>query len=137
MYEEKSYVGMTNCWICGGGADILIDRRVRNTLSRNMGSRPDIICSDCETKAKENEGIWVISIRDGEEPPTSDLNKDFNPYRTGGLVLIRKTALIRLFRMALNPDVRDKMINMIDKNIYFYLEDKVWDGFGIPRGEVE
>ena len=131
---EKSHVGMLNCWICGEGAEILLDRRLRKTLDMNMGSRPDIICSDCKSQAKNNKGIWLISVRDGEEMRYED--DIFNPYRTGGLVLIKKEALIRIFNEALDNDIKDKMIGMVEKHTYFYLEDTPWDAFGLPRGEL-
>jgi hypothetical protein len=128
--EEKSHVGMLNCWICGEGAEIMLDMRLRNTLSRNMGSRPDICCSSCESQANDNDAIWLISVKDGEEPIDGEI---FNPYRTGAMCLIKKEALRRIFSQTLTEDVQDRMIDMVDRNIYFFLEDMAWDAFGLPR----
>jgi len=128
--EELSHVGMLNCWICGKGAEILLDTRLRNTMKRNMGSRPDIFCNECKSQAKDNNGIWLISIKNGEKPQP---NKDFNPYRTGAMVLIKKDALKRIFKETLNKDVSDNLVLMVDKNIYFYLDDKTWEAYGLPK----
>lgn len=128
--EELSHVGMLNCWICGEGAEILLDTRLRNTMKRNMGSRPDIFCTNCESQAKDNNGIWLISVKNGEQPQPNEL---FNPHRTGNIVLIKKDALKRMFKASLNKDLLNNIIPIIDKNIYFYLEDKTWDIYGLPR----
>jgi hypothetical protein len=32
---NKSYVGMANCFLCGEVKHLLIDRRLKNTLSQN------------------------------------------------------------------------------------------------------
>ena len=130
--SEKSYVGMLNCWICSGGAEILLDTRLRPTLEKNIGSRPNIICSECESKAEDNDGIWLISIREGELPPTHS-DEAWNPYRSGGLVLLKKSALKRMFTVALNKDALKEHLQMVDNNIYFYLHDKVWTTFGLPE----
>jgi hypothetical protein len=132
--EEKSHVGMLNCWICGEGAEIVLDRRLQKTFPQNMGSRPDICCSSCTSQAKDNDGIWLISVRDGESPEEGQI---FNPYRTGAMCLIKKEALRRIFSQALTEDIQEKMIDMVDRNIYFFLEDMAWDAFGLPREAVD
>lgn len=129
---DKSYVGMLNCWLCGEGAEILLDTSLRNTLSMNMGSSPNIICSKCESMAEDGKAIWLISIRNGEAPVEGE---NFNPYRTGAMVLITKEAIKRIFRETLtNPE---HAINLVEKNIYFYLQDEMWDAFGLPRTNSE
>lgn len=132
--EERSHVGMLNCWICGKGSTILLDRLMRKTLHKNMGSLPNEICSECKSLAEDNNGIWIISIRDGEEIPI-DSREVCNPYRTGGLALIKKEALKRLFKESISES--KKYIEMVDKNFYFYLENSVWNYFGLPEYGVE
>jgi hypothetical protein len=127
--EEKSHVGMTQCWICQEGAEILLDTRLRKTLTKEMGSRPDITCSECEKQSKDNDAIWLIAIRDGERP---EPNEYFNPYRTGAIVLIKKAALKDIFKETLNAETSAKAIENVDRNIYFYLEDTVWVNYGLP-----
>jgi hypothetical protein len=130
----KSHVGMINCWICGEGSTILLDRKLRSTLEHNMGSLPTEICSQCKTLAEDNDGIWLISIRDGEEPPIETMKSEiWNPYRTGGLILFKKEALKRFFSESLEKP--QQYLDMVDKHLYFYLNDSVWDHVGLPRGE--
>jgi hypothetical protein len=134
--NELSHVGMMSCWICGQGSTILLDTRLRKTLSQNMGSLPNEICSECKTLSEKNDGIWLISIRDGEEPPiTMNENEIWNPYRTGGLALVKKEALKRFFEN--NANEPEKFIKMLEKNYYFFLNDTVWDNMGLPARGVE
>jgi hypothetical protein len=132
--SELSHVGMTNCWICNEGAEILLDRRMQKTLKMNMGSLPNIICSKCESQATENDAIWLISIRDDETPPENE-PKLWNPYRTGGCALIKKDAARRSFASIVTEEVVDATMKQVDDNIYFYIPDKIWDILGLPRGE--
>jgi hypothetical protein len=123
--------------VCGEGAEILLDVRLRNTLEHKMdkmGSRPDIVCSDCRSKAKENDAIWLISVRDDEKQTEGEI---FNPYRTGSMVLLKKEALNRLVKTSITDEkTRTNLIEMIAKHVYFYLEDRIWDAYGLPRGEI-
>jgi len=132
--EELSHVGMMNCWICGEGAEIILDMKLRKSLPQNIGSRPDIVCNECKNQCEENEGIWLISVKDGEEPPDNEI---FNPYRTGSMILIKKSALRDLFKQSLDEPLQDQMIRMVNKGYYFFLEDSVWDLYGLPRGSEE
>jgi hypothetical protein len=130
--SEKSYVGMMNCWVCGEGAEILLNKTLRPTLERNMGSTPNTFCSKCQSLSKDNDGIWVISVKDDEEPTEGEI---FNPFRTGGLVLIKKSALKELFQNTLDANTAQNFIDMVDRNIYFFLADQVYDLYQIPRNQ--
>lgn len=128
--NEKSHVGMMNCWICGKGCTILLDRHLRNTLNQNMGSLPTEVCGECKSMAKDNDGIWLISIADSEEPGDND-NISWNPYRTGGLALITKEAMKRIL------EGNEKLLAMLESGYYFYLNDKIWDHLGLPDRGVK
>ena len=109
---EKSYVGMTQCFFCGEAKEVLLDRRLRNTL-------PHLACYDhepCE-KCKEwmKQGIILISVRKGSDQK--------NPYRTGGWIVINEDAFKRIFKDS------DEALR---KRIAF-VEDEVWDAVGLPR----
>lgn len=125
---------MTNCWICGKGAEILLDTKMRKILDSNMGSRPDIICSECESMSKDNDAIWMISVEDGQEPP-AERGEIWNPYRTGCCVLVKKEAIRQSFRSILGEDVVENTIKLVDQNIYFYLPDTIWNALGLPDKE--
>lgn len=123
---EKSYVGMTNCYFCGGGAEILIDRRMRNTLSRNMGVRSMEPCNECKGYMKQ--GVILMSISDDttEEQMKGPMP---NPYRTGGWVVIRDEAISKIFD--------EKFAAFALKYRFCFITDEAWDRMGIPRGKVE
>jgi len=129
--SEKSHVGMLNCWICNQGAEILLDTKLRNVLDQNMGSMPDIICSECKSMSEDNDAIWLISVQDNQEPPT-DPKEMWNPYRTGGCVLIKKEAVRASFKSLLQEDAAEKTIKLVDNNMYFYLPDAIWEVLGLP-----
>jgi len=135
--DSLSHVGMLNCWICGKGSTIMLKRDFRPTLPMNMGALPSEVCSECKSMAEDNDGIWLISIKDGEEPSLSELNGEevWNPYRTGGLILLKKQALKDAFQASI--DDPKKHIDMVDRNVYFYLNDSVWDHFGLPERGTE
>jgi hypothetical protein len=133
---EKSHVGMLNCWICGQGAEIILDRRLSKSLDMDMGSLPDIICSECKTMSEENNAIWLISLMNGEVPPENK-EKTWNPYRTGGCVLTSKEAVIKSLRSILVEEAIEPTVALIEKNYYFYLPDQIWDLIGLPeRGQA-
>lgn len=114
QYTDKSYVGMTQCFVCMEPKDILLDRRLRNTL-------PKLACYDKEPcdKCKEymKQGIILISVRDGESGD--------NPYRTGGWIVIKEEAAHRIFK---DVDFSRRVA---------FVPDSVWDTIGLPRGEQE
>lgn len=97
MYQEKSYVGMSNCYFCGKPNQVLIDKRLRNTLTSNMGVIDMTPCSECDGHMRK--GIIVISIADdttAEEMKSKKIEKygkvvgslPPNPVRTGGWAVI-------------------------------------------------
>ncbi len=129
--EDKSTVGMMNCWICGQGAQIIIKTDLRPTLPRDCGSMPNVLCSDCESKSKENDAIWMISVKDGDVPIDGEL---YNPYRTGSCCLIKKQAFRdKILPLISDDTIREQMRDMMEKGTYFYLEDSAWDAFQLPR----
>ena len=130
--SEKSHVGMMQCWICGQGAEIILDTRIRPILDREMGSTPNTVCSECETMSKKHDGIWMLSIKDGEEPP-ADKTEVWNPYRTGGCVLVSKEAAIKSFTSIVIPEVVESTTALINNNVYFYVPDQIWDMIGLPE----
>ena len=135
---EKSYVGMTQCYFCLGDKDILLDRRLRNSLPRQVGVTDMSPCSECEDYMAQ--GIILISISDdtteedmkgepimkhgrevGMSPP--------NPYRTGGWCVVREEAVERIFS-------GDYLKFALAKRFCFIV-DEAWDKLGLPRGKVE
>lgn len=50
------------------------------------------LCADCQKQANENDGVWVVGI---DERQTTDRN---NPFRTARVLLVKRTALERMFK---------------------------------------
>lgn len=108
--DDKSYVGMATCFVCGKPKHILLDRRMKDSLPREACYDREP-CDECKGYIKQ--GVILISVKDGE--------KSDNPYRTGGWCVITKEAFSRMF-----PDVENKGIA--------FLEDSAWNEIGLPRG---
>lgn len=61
--SQKSHVGMLNCIICHEPSAVLLDRRLKNTLCRNMYD-PREVCTDCRKKYL-TKGIMLINPETG------------------------------------------------------------------------
>lgn len=115
--EDKSHVGMSQCFICGEVKEILLDRRLKNTLPR-MACYDKEPCDKCKDWTKQ--GIIFISVANGESGD--------NPYRTGGWCVIKEKAVSKMISGELLKDVLKKRI--------CFIEDEVWDKIGLPRKEI-
>lgn len=122
MNGDKSYVGMNNCYFCGEPSEILIDRRMRNTLSRDMGVMNMNPCSKC--KEYMQQGILLMSISDDTvdedmQPPIP------NPYKTGGWCIVKDEAVQRM--------VSESMFKFASRRRFIFITDEAWDKVGLPR----
>lgn len=114
MEEEKNYVGMSDCFLCGQPKEILLDRRLKNTLPRNAVYDEEP-CDKC--KEWMGKGIIFIGVRDGEQQ--SD-----NPYRTGHFFVLRDEAVKR---MPMSPELKEQIL----KKRVCFIELGVMAGLGI------
>lgn len=73
------------------------------------------MCDDCAKQAKEHDGVWLVSVRDGESGKG-------NPYRTGRACLIKREALER---------IGGKPVSASGPKV-MYVEDSVWTKVGLP-----
>lgn len=105
---EKSYVGMSQCFFCGEPKEVILDRRLKNTL-------PRLACYDKEPcqKCKDfmSKGVMLISVANGTDKE--------NPYRTGKVCVITVDAAKRIF-------------NNIGENKVAFVEDEVWNLLKLP-----
>ena len=126
VYEEKSHVGMFQCYFCGKDAGILLDRRLRDILPRQVGVVDMTPCNECEEFMKQ--GIILISISDDT---TFEQMKEKipNPYRTGSFVVVKES-----FLDALNEG---DMKEFARKNRFMFITDSAWDKIGLPREEIK
>jgi hypothetical protein len=126
MYEEKSHVGMFQCYFCGENVGVLLDKRLRKTLPRMVGVIDMAPCDKCKDYMKQ--GILFISIKNDT---TADQMKGPipNPYRTGDWAVIKEEAV----KNALEGSFLDFAL----KNRFMFITDLGWDELGIPRTEVQ
>lgn len=123
---EKSHVGYNNCYFCGKINEILLDRRLRNTLHSNMGVMNMRPCNECAGYMKQ--GILLMSIAD--DTTEEDMKGPIpNPYRTGGWVVVRQEVVERM--------MDGKFLDFALKNRFAFITDEAWDKLGLPRGEVK
>ena len=114
--ERKSYVGMSTCFVCGEVKEILLDRRIKDTLPQKACYNKEP-CDKCKEHTKV--GVILISVKDGAEE--SDKN---NPYRTGGWCVLKLSAAKRMFK-----EIPPKRIA--------FIEDAVWAKCGLPKEYLE
>lgn len=63
--SEKSYVGMARCFFCGEFYELLLDRRLRNSLPRDCGVIDVDPCNQCQSWMKQ--GIIVLGVTHPDE----------------------------------------------------------------------
>lgn len=114
MEEEKSYVGMSDCYICGKPKELLLDKRLRNVLPKNAVYDKEP-CAECKTHMQI--GVILIGVRDGEQQ--SD-----NPYRSGHFFVVKDDAIKRM------PMDEKLKADILKKRIVF-IEESVLKRFGI------
>lgn len=99
-------------------------------------------CGECEKFMEQ--GVILISVRDNEEPPpplpplhpgASAREKEermralmWNPYRTGGWVVMKDASIRRIF----NPP---EVVANILKKRYAFVQHSVWQQLGLPLPE--
>lgn len=115
--ENKSYVGMANCFYCNEPKEILLNKRLKNNLPREA-VYDKVPCDKC--KGYMEIGIIIISTRDGESGD--------NPYRTGGWWVVKDDMIKRLIN-------DKKLVNDILKRRVLFIEDSVADEIGLIKGD--
>ena len=120
MTGELSHVGMNTCYFCNEPSGVLLDRRLRNTLPRNVGVMNMRPCTKCE----DLMNILLISIKNDTQMQGSIPN----PYRTGGWVIIKQEAIERM----LDGD----FLKFALEHRFMFINDEAWDAMGLPRNEI-
>lgn len=116
---ELNYVGLGNCFFCGEAKEVLIDRRLRNTLPHSAVYNHEP-CDKCKSFMKQ--GVMFISVRNDE--PQSD-----NPYRTGKMCVLKEDAVKRM-------PVDQQLIDVCLKKRVCFIEDAVWAKLGFPTKDI-
>lgn len=79
-------------------------------------------CDECKDWMKK--GIICISV-----DPSKSTDRQ-NPWRSGGWSVLKEEVIKRL---SMSEEMQQKVL----KARYMFVEDQVWDLFGIPKGDVD
>ncbi len=105
--EDKSHVGMENCFFCGKEKGIMLDKRLQNTLPRNAVYNKEP-CDTCKNVMEL--GVLFIAVRDGESGD--------NPYRTGQIVGVKEEAVSGFINdKKLLADILKKRICFVEETV--------------------
>ena len=113
--EDKSYVGMMNCFFCNKPKGVILDRRIRETLPKNAVYDKEP-CDECKELMKS--GIIIISVRDGESGD--------NPYRTGFWCVVKEQMIKDLIS---DEQFKNDILN---KRVLF-IEDSTVEQIGLKK----
>ena len=117
MIEEKSHVGMSQCYFCGKVKEVMLDRRLRHSLPRQAvyNNEP---CNDC--KQLMEKGVMFISV-------SNNSKEEGEPYRTGKVCVLKDSAVERL----LSGDILKGVL----KHRCAFIDDETWSAIGLPTKE--
>lgn len=118
MTTEKSYVGMYNCFYCNEPAGVVLDRRLQDTLPKNIGVINHEPCSKCAALMKQ--GVLLISVDE------SKIDDPKNPWRSGGWCVVTDACIRRM----VTPE---SLATQILKHRVAFVPDEMWDALELPR----
>lgn len=118
METEKSFVGMSNCFICGEVKELLLDRRLKPSLPQSAVYNKEP-CDKCKKIMKV--GILFVGVKNGEYEKAEDKN---NPYRTGQIIGIKEDAFMQ---MPINKELKQEIF----KKRLCYMEEDVLKQMGL------
>lgn len=111
--EDKSHVGMSDCYFCGKTKEIVLDKRLKNTLPKNAVYNKEP-CDTCKNVMEVC--VLFIAVRDGESGD--------NPYRTGQIVGVKEEAVSGFIN-------DEKLLADILKKRVCFVEEKVLKQIGL------
>lgn len=115
MEEEKDFVGMADCFLCGEPKYLVLDRRMKKTFPKSAVYDKEP-CDKCEGFMQK--GIILIGVRDGESGD--------NPYRTGKLWVVKEEVVKRLYG-------NSKYGRNILKSRVAFIEEAVYKKLGLDK----
>jgi len=112
MYD-KSHVGMSLCFFCGEPKEVLLDRRLRNTLPRQSVYNLEP-CDECKPKLAQGITFIEATVENGKPTPT------------GKFAVITEDAFERIVNDGTLKDaIRAKRVAFIDPD--------TWKALGISN----
>ena len=112
------------CFFCGKEKNeiVLLGAAYDGEAPKHIGAMDKTPCEEC--KKWMERGVILISVRN--TPPEHEQD---NPYRTGGWVVVKDEAIPKMFCEKEAQDILTKRA--------VFLEDAVWDQFGLPREDIQ
>ena len=111
----KSYVGITQCYYCGGDSKIIMDTKLRDVFEKKVGIISMEPCNQC--KEYMEQGIIIIGV------------KDNTPDRTGQFLVVKDIAIEDLLE-------EGELLNNILENRFTFMEETVLkEMFGLNTPE--
>lgn len=110
--KELSHVGMSDCFLCGEPKEIILDRRLKNSLPRNAVYNLEP-CDKCKGMMKQ--GVILVAFDPAKTPEgetiklpdgrgnTVDTHTP-NFWRTGGFYAVKDQWIERLLKAAEKAD---------------------------------
>ena len=122
----KSYVGITQCYYCGGDSEIIMDTKLRDVFEKKVGIISMEPCNQC--KEYMEQGIIIIGVKDNT--PVEEFKEEFpNPYRTGQFLVVKDIAIEDLLE-------EGELLNNILENRFTFMEETVLkEMFGLNTPE--
>jgi len=109
MTEDKSYVGMANCFVCGEVKHLLLDKRMKDSLPKNAVYDKEP-CDKCKEIMKQ--GIIFIGVKDNEGEKNPE-----NPYRTGHIIGVKEDAVKKFMAEPMLSEVLKKRICFTEEKV--------------------
>lgn len=105
------------CFLCGEAKRVVLFGRLREDKE---APREVVITQEPCDKCKDymKQGVILISTKD-----------DDRDYRTGGWVVLRDSAIERIFE-------EEKAKQLLTSRVAF-IADSLWDAIELPRGEIK
>jgi len=107
IMEERDFVGVDVCFVCGEPKGVLLDRRLKKSLPRKAVYN-DEPCDKCKEIMKK--GVIFIGVRDGEQDRK-------NPYRTGHFIGIKEEAIRKMIKEPLLSKILKKRLCYVEKSV--------------------
>lgn len=125
--NEKSHVGMIQCFYCWENYGIAITKRLHKTLPQSAVYNMEP-CPKC--KGYMDQGIIIIGIENDTRDDEMDGNGQMpNPRRVGLFCVLREEAFTRM-------PINGSFITFGLKHRFVFITEEAWDALGLPREDI-
>lgn len=117
--NDLSYVGLSQCFYCGEAKEVILDRRLKDSLP-HLAVYDYEPCAECAELMRQ--GIMLLSVFDNEPA--------HNPSRSGKMCVVTEDAIRR---MVVRPELAD---DIIAQRVTF-ITDTDWAKLGLPTEDYD